>query len=97
MSSIKHLTIQLIVMFWVALPVLAQADSEGARPSKLEGLLWSLGPVAIIASLVYWLLRSATRGQKVQIDRYHQHMERVEQSLDRIARALERKDTDASS
>ena len=77
MANIKHLAIQSVIMFCFALPLLTQTDGGEAKTSKLEGLLWSLGPIAVISLLVFWLIRSATRGQKVQIDRYQQHMDRV--------------------
>lgn len=84
-----------LVTFFLPLALLAQADDVVRKePSRTEGLLYSLLPILIIGTIIWFVVRHAARGQRTIVTRHQQHMERVEQSLERIAQALEKKNTD---
>jgi hypothetical protein len=81
-------------------PLLASAATEEAHttPSVLVGLFWTIVPIVLAGVLVWWFLTRVVRKQATRADNYiadqKQHHERVEQLLERIARAVERKETD---
>ena len=96
--STKQLPVLWTAVCLLPLPLYAQQQEEAAtKPSTAEALMWSVLPIVIVGVLVFFFFRFAQRKQRPLVARHQQHMERVEQSLDRIARALERKDTDAGS
>jgi large-conductance mechanosensitive channel len=61
-------------------------------------MLWSVGPFVLIAVLFYFFFVRAVNKNKKRSDDYmasqKQHNERVEQILERIAKALEQKGKD---
>ena len=78
---------------------LAQQDETSPSPSTLESLLFSVVPILLIGGLVWWFFGRAVRTSQKRTDDYvarqEQHNQRVEQLLERIAKAVERKDGDA--
>ncbi len=72
----------------------AQAPKEEAGAgSTLEGLMWTVLPLLILATVLSW---SYWRIEKPKQRRIQEHMERVEQALERIMRALEKRDNGCS-
>ena len=66
----------------------AQSDPAIKPPSLLENLIWSIVPILIIALFVWVFFLRAMK--KIQA-RGLEHSHRVEQLLERIAKAVESK------
>ena len=82
-------------------PLLAQADTQATSgdTSTLANLFWGILPFVILVLFFFIFLRKPmNRSRQLQADyklhmeRQVQHMERVEQSLDRMVTAIEKKD-----
>ena len=82
-------------------PLLAQAQTGEANGggSLLANMFWTIAPFVLIGILFYFFFIPMIRKNQKRSDDYiasqKQHHERVEQSLERIAKALEQKDKDA--
>lgn len=79
---------------------LAQTAAPETQPaaSPLSTLLVTLVPFALLGLLFYWFLRRFqasphSKGMANYMTRHEQHMTRVEDTLDRIAKALEKRNT----
>jgi membrane protein implicated in regulation of membrane protease activity len=79
-------------------PLFAYAQTAESSPqsSALASFLWSVLPIIVVAVFVWWFFKRAVRKSQGKTDDYiakqAQHMQRVEQLLERIAVAVERKD-----
>ena len=72
---------------------LAASEEQPEQTSLLWSLFWSLVPILFIALLIwFFFVRGIRNYQRPIIERDRQHKERVEQLLERIARALEKDD-----
>jgi hypothetical protein len=82
------------------LPLLAHAQVEetGKTASPLVAVFWSVLPIILVAVVVWWFFSRLVRKNQKRSDDYiadqKRHNERVEQLLDRIANAIEKKDAD---
>ena len=75
------------------LVVLAASEDQPEQTSLLWSLVWSLVPILFIALIIwFFFVRGIRNYQRPIIERDRQHKERVEQLLERIARALEKDD-----
>jgi preprotein translocase subunit YajC len=96
--NIKRLSVIFAVVSFLPLCAHAQTGESGGGSSMLANLLWSVGPFVLIGVLFYFFFTRALRKGRKQSDDYvarqKQHHERVEQILERIAKALEQKDKD---
>ena len=96
--SFKHLSAASAVVLF--LPVLAYAQTEDATKgaSLLENVIWTILPFILIAGFIwFFFVRVVRKNQKRSDDymaRQKQHNERVEQLLERIAKAVEREHED---
>jgi ATP-dependent Zn protease len=82
----------------LAMPAVALAQTADApKPqSLLENLLFTLLPIIFIAVFIWlFFIRSIRKIQTRQIEDYRQHREKVEQLLERIAKAVEKRNGDA--
>ena len=90
--NIKRLSVAFAVISFLPLLAHAQAGETNGGSSPLANLFWTVGPFVIIGVLFF--IRAVRKGRK-QSDDYmasqKQHNERVEQILERIAKALEQK------
>jgi len=81
-------------------PLFAHAATEetGNGPSALVGLFWIILPIILVGIVFWWFFGRFMRKQQMRSANYmsdqKQHNERVEQLLERIAKAVERKETD---
>jgi flagellar biogenesis protein FliO len=94
--NIKHRAV--IGTAILAFPILAHAEAQAAsgESSGWGNLFWGIFPIILLVAIFIPIIR---RMQKPIIKRSQdhmarqvQHMERVEQSLDRIIKLLEKKD-----
>jgi membrane protein implicated in regulation of membrane protease activity len=96
--NIKHLSVAFAVVLFLPLLAHAQTGEASGGSSPLANMLWSVGPFVLIAVLFYFFFIRAVRKGRKQSDDYitsqKQHHERIEQLLERIAKALEQKDKD---
>jgi large-conductance mechanosensitive channel len=96
--NIKRLSIAFAAVFFLPLLAHAQNGESGGSNSMLANLLWTVAPFLVIAVLFYFFFIRAVRKGRKQSDDYmarqKQHNERVEQFLERIAKALEQKGKD---
>jgi len=84
-----------IVISVTVAPLVAHAaqEEQPEQTSLLWGLFWSLVPILFIALIIwFFFVRGIRNYQRPMIERDRQHKERVEQLLERIARALEKDD-----
>jgi ATP-dependent Zn protease len=78
-------------------PLFAYAQSAESSPqsSALASFCWSVLPIIVVAMFVWWFfIRAVRKGQGKTNDyiaKQTQHMQRVEQLLERIAVAVEKK------
>lgn len=79
-------------------PVIALAEAEQQvenNPSRLASVLYSILPIIVVGCLIFFFLRKPLRKQSKRSDDYIantvQHNQRVEQLLERIAVALEKR------
>ncbi len=85
----------LAIMLLVLSPGFAWAQPQEAHgsPSFVENLVVSVLPFVIIAALIwFFFIRSVRNLQTSQVQEQRQHRENVEKLLERIAKALERKE-----
>ena len=97
--STKRLLISTTI---AAFPAMAYAQGGENARSTIEGFLWAVVPLLILLiiflAVLFLIVRWAQSGPRAKrADRYmathEQHMKRVEESLERISKALEKKDT----
>ena len=98
--NLKLLLIIIVTVF--LLPILAHAEPTAVgenSTSMWSNLLWGVLPFIILALLFYWFMRRLQSSKNPRVKKYDehvlrqmQHMERVEQILERIAKSLEKKD-----
>jgi len=97
--KIKRLLVAFAAITFLPLLAHAQTGETNGGSSLLSNLLWSVAPFVIIGILFYFFFFRAINKNKKRSDDYiasqNQHNERVEQMLERIAKALEQKDKDA--
>jgi hypothetical protein len=82
----------------LAMPAVAWAQTEEVPkpPSMWENLFWTLLPILLIGVFIWiFFIRGIRRLQGTQIQEYRQHREKVEQLLERIAKAVEERNGDA--
>ena len=82
----------LIMTAILAIPAVALAQSETAPPppSIWENLLWTLLPILLMGVFIWiFFIRGIRRIQRTQIQESREHREKVEQLLERIAKAVE--------
>ncbi len=82
----------LIITAVLAMPAIALAQTENAppSPSTWENLIWSVIPILVIGVFIWFVfIRSVRKLQRTQIQEYRQHRDKVEQLLERIAKAVE--------
>jgi uncharacterized membrane protein len=88
----------LLMVTVVLLPLLAHAEAEetGKAPPMLYTIFLSVLPIAVCAVLVWWFFKRFVRKNQKRSDDYiaeqKRHNDRVEQLLERIASAIEKKD-----
>lgn len=96
--NIKRLSVIFAVVSFLPLLAHAQNGESGGGSSMLSNMLWTIAPFIMIGVLFYFFFIRALRKGRKQSDDYvarqKQHHERVEQILERIAKALEQKDKD---
>jgi hypothetical protein len=91
--------ISIIVATMSAMPAVALAQSaEMPKPSSAwENLFWTLLPIILIGVFLWlFFIRGIRKMQSGQIQEYRQHREKVEALLERIAKAVEKRNGDAS-
>jgi len=97
--KIKRLSVAFAAVTFFPLLAHAQTGEASGGGSLLANLLWTVAPFVIIGILFYFFFIRAVRKGRKQSDDYmarqKQHNERVEQFLERIAKALEQKGKDA--
>jgi hypothetical protein len=82
----------LIMAAVLAMPAVALAQPENAAPpqSIWGNLFWTVLPVLFIGVFIWiFFIRGIRKIQRTQIQEYRQHREKVEQLLERIAKAVE--------
>ena len=96
--NIKRLSVIFAVVSFLPLLAHAQNGESGGGSSMLANLLWTVAPFVIIGILFYFFfIRTMRKNQKRSNDyitSQRQHHERIEQLLERIAKALEQKGKD---
>jgi large-conductance mechanosensitive channel len=96
--NIKHLSVAFVVALFLPLLAHAQTGEASGGNSPLANMLWSVGPFVLIGVLFYFFFVRTVNKNKKRSDDYmasqKQHNERVEQILERIAKALEQKGKD---
>ena len=96
--NIKRLSVAFVVALFLPLLAHAQTGEASGGSSLLANLFWTVVPFVIIGVLFYFFFIRAVRKGRKQSDDYtarqKQHNERIEQLLERIAKALEQKDKD---
>jgi membrane protein implicated in regulation of membrane protease activity len=96
--NIKRLSVAFAVVSFLPLLAHAQTGEASGGSSLLANMLWSVAPFVIIGVLFYFFFVPMIRKNKTRSDDYiasqKQHNERVEQILERIAKALEQKGKD---
>jgi hypothetical protein len=95
----KYCIVVLGILFGAPFCALAQTEETGApQTSTSVNLLMTLLPIILIGGFFWWLLRRVVSKNQKRSDEYiaiqKQHMEKVEQTLERIAKAVEKKDKD---
>jgi large-conductance mechanosensitive channel len=94
--NIKRLSVAFAVGSFLPLLAHAQTGEAGGNSSFLANLFWTVLPFVIIGVLFYFFFIRMINKNKTRSDDYmasqKQHNERVEQLLERIAKALEQKD-----
>jgi hypothetical protein len=90
--STKYITCGVVAL--LLFPVWAHAEIPGGgQNTPLSNLLWSVLPVVVWVVVIFaFVVAIKKREQDPLVRRAHEHYERVEQSLERIAKALEKKD-----
>ena len=96
--NIKRLSVAFAVVSFLPLLAHAQTGEASGGSSLLANMLWSVAPFVIIGVLFYFffvpMIRKNQKRSNDYIASQKQHNERVEQILERIAKALEQKDKD---
>ena len=78
---------------------LAETNDDGSSGHKLSDLLWGIGPFLVLGVLFWFFFIRQIRKQQTSplvkrqqeyLTRHEQHMERMEQLHERIAKALEK-------
>ena len=93
MRKINLLIIAAAIQF---LPFMAHAEDTQNAPgnSTISNLLWGGVPILLLLGIflfvLFLIVRLAQSGPRAK--RADQHMDRVEQQLERIAKALEKRD-----
>jgi hypothetical protein len=77
-------------------PTIAHAQTQVGSDTRLSQFFWTSLPILFVAGIIFLVLRFSVSGKKVKTyddyrQRHMQHMERVEQTLEQIRQALERK------
>jgi F0F1-type ATP synthase membrane subunit b/b' len=97
--NIKRLSIAFAAVLFLPLLANAQTGEANGCGSLLANVFWTVVPFVIIGVLFYFFFIRTINKNKTRSDDYiasqKQHNERVEQFLERIAKALEQKDKDA--
>jgi hypothetical protein len=76
------------------LPVLVHAQNRPAgENSLLESIAVTVIPIFLVAFVIYFFFARHVKSGNKYVERHEQHMTRVEYSLERIANALEKKDS----
>ena len=96
--NIKRLSVAFAVVSFLPFLAHAQTGEASGGSSLLANLFWTVVPFVIIGVLFYFFFIRAISKNKKRSDDYmasqKQHNERVEQILERIAKALEQKGKD---
>jgi Na+/H+ antiporter NhaC len=96
--NIKRLSVAFVVALFLPLLAHAQTGEASGGGSLLANMLWSVAPFVLIGVLFYFffipMIRKNQKRSNDYIESQKQHNERVEQFLERIAKALEQKDKD---
>lgn len=70
--------------------MLAQEDAPvGSLKRVLDGIV-PIGIFLVVLFLVIWQQCKGSSSTRREIERHHEHMKRVEEQLERIAKAVER-------
>ena len=71
----------------------AQTAEEQVQPSYrfMDILLWLL-PILMLGGMLWWFIGRNAKRQRRYMEQSEQHQIRIEQALNRIATALEKKD-----
>jgi F0F1-type ATP synthase membrane subunit b/b' len=97
--NIKRLSVAFAAVLFLPLLAQAQTGEASGSSSPLANMFWTIAPFVMIGVLFYFFFVRAVNKSKKRSDDYiasqKQHNERVEQILERIAKALEQKDKDA--
>jgi ATP-dependent Zn protease len=75
-------------------PLFAQSDSPPGSNVALKNAVVSFLPIALFLGIIYFFFRRQTKSPLVKlqvqnVERHIEHMQRLEDLLERIARALE--------
>ena len=94
--KIKHPAVIAVAIQLFPIIAHAQTEASSGDSSRLSALFWSTLPILIVAAVIVVVFRFAVSGRRAGAydeyrERHTQHMEHVEQSLERIVRALEKK------
>ena len=96
--KIKRLSVAFAGASFLPLLAHAQTGEASGGSSPFANLFWTVVPFVIIGVLFYFFFIRTISKNKTRSDDYiasqKQHNERVEQILERIAKALEQKDKD---
>jgi large-conductance mechanosensitive channel len=89
----NHRLVASAVVLVYTLSAWAQPQEPAKSPSYTEGLIWSVLPfVAIAAFIWFFFVKGFRKIQDKYMQSQKQHNETMEKLLERIAKALEKKD-----
>jgi flagellar biosynthesis/type III secretory pathway M-ring protein FliF/YscJ len=92
----KHRLVALGVVLSFTFSAWAQSQEPPKNPSYVDSLIWSVLPLlsilAIAAFVWFFLIKGVRKIQNKAMEAQKQHRETVEKLLERIAKALEKKD-----
>jgi ATP-dependent Zn protease len=90
-----QIPITLVLLLSSSAAGLAQSSSNSNSSESLQSALYGFLPIAIFLVVLFFMFRRQTKPlidfRQKKVERQIQHMQRVEELLERIAVALERK------
>jgi len=89
----KHRLVALGVILSFTFSAWAQSQEPPKNNSLIASLIWSILPFLVIAAFIwFFFVKGIRKFQDKAVAAQKQHQETIEKLLERIAKALERKD-----